>query len=215
MHSEDSWAVNGIGEIEQANLYYFSWCSIITAGVHMTTYLYRLFGIKMNDFMSVVWLAIVKVSFVILGAGMHIWHTISDNCEFDEITSGAVTFCSRTVLAMIVALTGMLVGGLVVLVRLLVLAFPALFRCRRLQVHVEMLISLFLVLLFGAAVALITGIGGPGQSVGDLFYASWADFFVSLGVFVNCYSELNAVERERQLEASASYTSSAQEGVLV
>jgi len=32
MHSEDSWAVNGIGEIRFANLYYFSWASILTSG---------------------------------------------------------------------------------------------------------------------------------------------------------------------------------------
>ena len=32
MHSEDSWAVNGIGEIRMANLYYFTWASILTAG---------------------------------------------------------------------------------------------------------------------------------------------------------------------------------------
>lgn len=83
------------------------------------------------------------------------------SCDFDEITSGAVTFCSRTVLAMIVALTGMLVGGLVVAGRLMVVLCPTC-RCSRIQAHVEMLISMFLVFLFGAAVALITGIGGPG-----------------------------------------------------
>ena len=151
----------------------------------------------MTDLMSVVWLAIVKVCFVILGAGLHIWHTISDNCGFDEITHGAVTFCSRTVLAMIVALTGMAVGGLIVVVRLVILAFTPL-QCKQCQAHVEMLISLFLVLLFGAAVAMITGIGGPGQSVGDLYYSTWLSFWIALGVFCNCYSELNSTEQQQQ-----------------
>jgi hypothetical protein len=32
MHSDHSWAVNGIGEIRLANLYYFTWASILTAG---------------------------------------------------------------------------------------------------------------------------------------------------------------------------------------
>lgn len=97
MHSESSWAVNAIGEIEMANLYYFSWASMITSGLQMSWYVKKLLGIRMKDFLSVVWLAIVKVCFVILGASLHIWHSISDNCEFDEITSGAVTFCSRYV----------------------------------------------------------------------------------------------------------------------
>lgn len=162
MHSDDSWAVNSIGEIAMANLYYFSWASIVTAGIQMTSYLKALFGIQKLDSISAVWIAICKVCFVILGAALHIWHTISENCEFDEITLGAVTFCSRTVLAIIVSLTGLLVGGFVVLGRLFTTMCPTC-RCARLQAHIEMLISLFLVFLFVAAVALITGIGGPGQ----------------------------------------------------
>lgn len=89
---------------------------------------------------------------------------------------------------MIVALTGMLVGSVIVLVRLLMLACPVTSKsaqCSRVQSHVELCISLFLVLLFGSAVALVTGIGGPGQSVGDLYYSTWLSFWVSLGVFVN------------------------------
>jgi hypothetical protein len=195
MHSEDSWAVNSIGEIAMANLYYFAWASIITAGVQMTSYVKSLFGIEKLDYMSAVWVAICKVCFVILGASLHIWHTISDNCEFDEITLGAVSFCSRTILAIVVSLTGMLVGGLVVLGRLLAIMCP-ICRCGRFQAHVEMLISLFLMFLFVAAVALITGIGGPGQSVGDLYYSTWMAFWVSLGIFVSCYNQLNEKEKE-------------------
>jgi hypothetical protein len=78
MHSEDSWAVNGIGEIVSANLYYFSWAAILTAGLQMMSYVKSLLRIKKMDYMSVVWVAICKVCFVILGASAHIWHTISD-----------------------------------------------------------------------------------------------------------------------------------------
>ena len=41
MHSEDSWAVNGIGEIRFANLYYFSWASILTAGKYTHIFLHK------------------------------------------------------------------------------------------------------------------------------------------------------------------------------
>ena len=189
MHSESSWAVNGVGEILQANSYYFSWASTLTSGVIMTLYVKAAVGIKKLDYMSAFWVAIVKVCFVILGASLHIWHAISDNCEFDEITSGAVTFCSRTVLAIVVSLTGMLVGGLVVLGRLIASVCKKC-KCVRAQAHIELLISLFLVFLFIAAVALITGIGGPGQSVGDLYYSTWLAFWVSLGIAVQCYNRL-------------------------
>lgn len=194
MHSEDSWAVNGIGEIEDANLYYFSWAGILTAAFQMVYFLKAMFNVRYRDNMVLVWMAICKVCVVILGASLHVWNTISDNCEFDEIAHGAVTFCSRTVLSMIFAVTGILVGGLVVFVRFCLYLCP-MYQCTIMQVHVEMLVSLFLVLLFGAAAALITGIGGPGQSVGDLYYATWLAFWVSVGIFVTCYGQLQKEER--------------------
>jgi hypothetical protein len=178
-------------------VYYFSWASIITAGLQMASYVKAALKIRHADYMSVVWVAICKVCFVILGAALHIWNTIAGNCEFDEISYGAVTYCSRTVISMIVSLAGMFVGGLVFAARLLIMICPSC-RCKRLQAHVEMLISMFLVLLFGATVALITGIGGPGQSVGDLYYSTWLAFWVSLGIFVSCYREL----QEEELEAT-------------
>jgi hypothetical protein len=193
MHNEDSWAVNSIGEVKMANLYYFNWASIVSAGMQMMSYVKSYFQINYTDYMSVVWIAICKVCFIILGASLHIWNTISGNCEIDQISFSSVTFCSKTVLAILVSITGILIGVLVVLVRMFLHAYPRC-RCKRIQSHVELLISMFLVLLFGAALALITGIGGPGQSVGDLYYSTWLAFWVSLWIFVTCYSELQEEE---------------------
>lgn len=189
MHSEDSWAVNNVGEVLNGNLYYFTWACIITAGLQMTSYVTKVFGVSEKDFMTVLWSAICKLSFVTLGAAIHVWTVISDNCDFDEITSGAVTFCSRTVLANAVAITGLVVSGLVVTGRILLHICPAL-RCSRLQAHVEMLVSVFLLFVFGAAIAMVTSIGGPGQSVGDLYYSCTGAFLVSLVVAVSSYEHL-------------------------
>ena len=51
-------------------------------------------------------------------------------------------------------------------------------------------------IFFGVAVALITSIGGPGQTVGDLYYATWLAFWVCLGTFVSCYDEVKQGEIE-------------------
>ena len=194
MHSEESWAVNRIGEIRMANLYYFSWASILTAGLQLMTFVKSLFGISKNDTMSIVWIGICKVCFVIFGAGMHIWLNISNKCDIAELM-GAVTFCSRTVLAIIVSLTGMLVGGLVVLIRFFQKIYKSC-QCDRVQAHIEIILSSFLLLLFAAAVALITGIGGPGQVVGDLYYSTWLAFAVSLGIFLHCYDQITQADDE-------------------
>jgi hypothetical protein len=192
MHSEDSWAVNGIGEIRNANLYYFSWASIIVAGLQMGSYgeaFIRFHDSK--DAMFVVWATNVKVCMVILGAALHVWHSIADACGqdlFNQNTNqewdGAVdeeemqaaevagndAFCSRTKLALGVALTGILSGWLVMGSR--ILGCPI---TQRYRTYVEASISIILVIVFGAGVAFVTGIGGPGQSVGDLYYVRKSD----------------------------------------
>jgi hypothetical protein len=196
MHSERSWAVDAIGDIKIANLYYFSWASIVTAGLHMSAFLTKLLGIHDEDYMCVMWGVLVKVSAVILSASFHIWHNIKDTCSLQDIKASAIDFCSRTVFALMVSVIGICVGGVVVLSRLCVSlccpAFPP-----RIRFHVELIVSCFLVLVFAVALAVITGIGGPGQSVGDLFYATWLAFLVSLGIAVSCYGELrNTVSEE-------------------
>jgi hypothetical protein len=195
MHSEDSWAVNGIGEIEAANLYYFSWAAIMTAGLQMMSYIKPFMGEKGKDVMILVWAAIVKVCFVILGAAAHIWYKISSSCADEENEAGTVTFCSRTIFSMVVALTGVLMGCLVLLAR--ILSFPS---NNRVRIHFEAAISVFLVLFFGVSVALITGIGGPGQSVGDLYYSSWLAFWVCIGIGISCYDQIKIDEMEVEVQ---------------
>jgi hypothetical protein len=194
MHSPDSWAVNAIGEIKMANLYYFSWAAIITAGVQMVSFLKDIFGRKEKSIMLIVWASISKVCFVILGASLHIWSKIADKCSNVNILQGwsETTYCSRTFFAIVVAVTGILLGWLVV--------FSRVAHCRlcthRIRIHAEAAISMFLVLLFGAAVALVTSIGGPGQTVGDLYYSTWLAFFVAIGIFVSCFDQIKQEEAD-------------------
>ena len=199
MHSDNSWAVNAIGDVEIANLYYFTWASILTAGLQMMSYLKNYLGLKQDDYITVVWIAIVKISFVIFGAGYHIWHNISDTCTLTDIQSGAVTFCSRTIFAIAVSCTGMFVAGLVTLCRVVLSVSCPLFFSRRARAHVEMVASVFLMLLFGFAVATITGIGGPGQSVGDMFYSTWLNFLVSIGLVLICFQEIRVEDHQHDL----------------
>ena len=109
----------------------------------------------------------------------------------------------------------MVVGSIIVLLRLAI-TFSAISQKwnRRLQAHVEMLTSIFLVLLFGAAVAMITGIGGPGQSVGDLYYSTWLAFCVSIAIFVRCYEQIQAEESQQHGQQQL-YEGGQTSGVLV
>lgn len=211
MHSDDSWAVNGVGEIEMANIYYFSWASIITAGLQLASYSKDALGIKKEPHMIVVWAAMGKVCFVILGAAGHIWHTISDQCDIIEIQNSAITFCSRTVLAMIVPTTGLAICALVLFVRIVI---PTRWFSNRSRAHCEAVLSIFLMLLFGAAAGMITGIGGPGQSVGDLYYSIWCAFWVSIGIFVSCYDQIKVEEMESEQLENKNESLASESGVM-
>lgn len=185
MHSKTSFAVNSIGEIKFANLYFFSWFSMIIAGLQMKTYTTKRLGMKPKNLVLIMWFAIVKVTFVMFGAGLHIWLNIADTCK---ISNGAwqkqpLSFCNRTAFAVAVGITGTVIAFVIMI-------FRALRKSSRAQVYVEMFLSGLFVIIFGVAAFIITSIGGPGQSVGDLYIATWLSFLVSIGVCISCYDEL-------------------------
>ena len=130
---------------------------------------------------------------VVCGASLHVWHGISDSCvpadEDEELDEASAAFCTRTKLAMCIGVVGVVSGWLVNGSRL--------FGCpitEKYRTHVETYLSVFLMLVFSVGVALITGIGGPASQVGDLYYASWLSFFVSLAIFVSCIDQLQRQE---------------------
>lgn len=217
MHSDDSWAVNSIGEMKLANLYYFSCelelhhfyglsnvafsnlslaigAAILTAAMQMISYIKPLFGSQSKDATFLVWAGLVKVCMVILGASSHVWHNISDTCSLENLEAGERTFCSRTRGAMILALCSWVSGWIVMLSRIV--------GClsQKTRARAEATLSIVLVVLFGVAVALITSIGGPGQSVGDLYYSTWLAFWVSVGIVVSCHDQIRQEEMEVLME---------------
>ena len=56
----------------------------------------------------------------------------------------------------------------------------------------EAAMSFILTGVFSVSLFLITGIGGPGQSVGDLYYGSWMAFLASLVASSSIYSDIKS-----------------------
>ena len=94
-----------------------------------------------------------------------------------------------------VAIAGVLSGWTVMGSRILGCSISSKARSRA-----EAVLSIGLVCVFGVAVALITSIGGPGQSVGDLYYSTWLAFWVSIGIFVSCYDQIKQEEMHSEVE---------------
>jgi len=51
LHTASSWAVNEIGEIENANLYYFTWATTLNTGFLSSSYLKQAFDKKPKGLM--------------------------------------------------------------------------------------------------------------------------------------------------------------------
>mmetsp|Transcript_14424 Transcript_14424/g.20988 ORF Transcript_14424/g.20988 Transcript_14424/m.20988 type:complete len:130 (+) Transcript_14424:2-391(+) len=65
----------------------------------------------------------------------------------------------------------------------------------------EAAMSFILTGVFAVSLFLITGIGGPGQSVGDLYYGSWMAFLASLVASSSIYSDIKSnTSRSGELE---------------
>jgi len=217
MHSEDSLAVNSIGEMKLANLYYFScefhgiflmmvllwslsdscfppflWlgAAILTAGMQMISYIKPLFGNESKDASVLVWAGMVKVSMVMLGASSHIWHNVRATCHMDDLQPEQRAFCVRTRGTMWLAGCSWVAGWTVILCRVLGCSIS-----HKTRTRAEASLSIILVVSFGIAVSLVTSIGGPGQRVGDLYYSTWLAFWASVGIFISCYDQMTEQNR--------------------
>ena len=51
LHHESSWAVNEIGDVQMANLYYFTWGTALNAGLLMSSYVKKVFPSKSKHLM--------------------------------------------------------------------------------------------------------------------------------------------------------------------
>jgi len=169
-HSDTSLAINEHGEILTANLYYFTWASIITAGMNTATYTERVINTShaQESFMVVLWFSVVKVCFVVLSSSLHIWWNIRNACPSTFFLS---SYCFRTKFAMVV-------GALAEILAFLA-AMSRIFKFKPF-VLIETIVACILATSFIFGAALITGMSGPGQSVGDLYYATWIALFFSL-----------------------------------
>uniref|UniRef100_A0A7S0CIH6 Uncharacterized protein n=1 Tax=Proboscia inermis TaxID=420281 RepID=A0A7S0CIH6_9STRA len=189
MHSESSLAVNGFGEIITANLFYFTWASVITAGVNFMTNVKKLLRIREESQAIVLWFGMVKIALVIFGAATQIWRSIDNVCTTSVVGGGGgksnmdeaeFSMCWRTQYALAAGAIGILVSSF---------CCYALYTMKSYVYLAEALSASILTMVFSAGTRIITGMGGPGESVGDLYYATWLAFMLSMIIGVNVFEE--------------------------
>jgi choline-glycine betaine transporter len=110
--------------------------------------------------------------------------TIQDDCQSAVYGDTVSIFCQRTQIGAVIGFLGMASGFLAAIARYLNHS-PS-----KDVLYTELLLSIFLTVMFAVSLGLITGIGGPGQAVGDLYYGSWLAFFAAMGATTGLYQEI-------------------------
>ena len=127
----------------------------------MSLYLKKILRINHRSIFIILWFAIVKVQFVVFGASLHTIHNIRDNC-FSEII-----FCKWTKFSVLVGLMVMGLRSVMALWSIIQGEWET-----PIHLNVEMSLALLLFLFFGIGTVIITSIGRPCQSIGNLYYAT-------------------------------------------
>ncbi len=118
------------------------------------------------------------------GSCVDILLSVKDQCSAATHGDSTAIFCERTQWGAGLGFIGMAAGFLAAVFR---------FFNPNPGVHgqtAEAVMSFILTVLFAMGLFLVTGIGGPGQSVGDLYYGSWMAFLASVFTTTNLYSEI-------------------------
>ena len=100
----------------------------------------------------VLWLAVVKICFVMFGSCGDILLTIRDDCEAAADGDTVSIFCQRTQIGAVIGFLGMACGFLAAVGRYITHS-PS-----KDALYSELLLSIFLTVMFAISLALITGI---------------------------------------------------------
>jgi hypothetical protein len=131
------------------------------------------------------------------GSCVDILFTVRDQCKVAEEGDEINIFCQRTFAGAIFGFLGMAAGFFAAIYRFF---FPS---PSINSLIGESIMSSILTIMFAFSLAMVTGIGGPGQAVGDLYYGSWLAFFAALGVTGSLYTEVMKKQIQESLLVSS------------
>jgi hypothetical protein len=174
--------------IQSANLYYFSWAGFITSIILCVSFLRDSFGLDVvgalrhNTERLQWWAALLAATVVVLGSAAHANRT---DCGNDSEAGETASYCRKTRFAISAATIGMVLCLLII--------YTKIFKYTSSEPSAGFLLeagsSFFLVVMNLFVVFFTTSVGGPGRTVGNLYYFSWAVFLLSAFLASQCYNE--------------------------
>lgn len=170
-------------QVQNANLYYFSWAGFITAVIILVSYLRDVFGIDLAGEVRnraarlQWWAALLACSIIVMGSASQV---LRRDCKGFDTYKGD-SYCRQTKLAISAGTIG-------VVFSLFVIGSKVLPRTESATASlVEISTAIFLTILNAFNVAYTTSAGAPGSAIGNLYYFSWAILLVPAMIAAECY----------------------------
>ena len=185
-------AVDENGAVSNGNLYYFSWAGLICSVILATSFLRGVYHldlageIRQRAARLNYWSAMVVCCFVVMGASANVRDTY---CNAEEST-----YCKRTIF-------GISLGAICAILALYVVVMKIV--TRRTFFVVEAIFSGCMVVAWAFGVALLTAEAGPGAPLGNLYYFTWASFFIAFILCSSLYDEYQSFKNPPREEAAA------------
>jgi len=193
-------AVDNI-EVTNANLFFFSWLSFACCLGLSVSLLQEVAGIDVRQTEAKLarWYGLCASSLVVMGASTRMY---SSNICHDSISSGNM-FCKRVKLGISLGVIGFVSSA--ILTYLNQLGLTALY---------ELVATAILLIMWSFGVGYITFGSAPGARIGNLYFATWICFILSVILFGQCFRDVmrsryggggsndEAAQREQQMESA-------------
>ena len=165
-------AVDRLGFVENANLYFFSWMSLAAIVYIFGSLAQEYSGMSVRDVApnqkNGLWYGLCASSVVVMATSVRLF--TSRNCG-DEL-EGATQYCKRTTFGISIGAISFVVSAVVAY--LLRLGLSGL---------IEFISCCVLLFLWCFGVGFITFGSAPGATIGNLYFASWVSFIIIVILF--------------------------------
>ena len=188
MNPKDSIAVS-YTQVVNANLYFGSWTAffcILWISANLAKLLY---GVDIAARASPLiksrrgkWYALVAASIVVMCSSIRVFKAFQ--CSTDEMLKAPT--CKQTKYAISAGVLGTVESALCTL-------WQANYGIGR--VH-ERVAAFLMVIIWALGLIFITFGEGPGHSIGNLYFATWASFILSVLIFAECLNEYLGVQQQ-------------------
>ena len=186
-------------QVENANLYFASWLSFFCVLWICFNLGKEVYGMDIIlDYARPIakskqghWYALVAASLVVTSASVRVFK--ADDCSIAAMKNAPI--CKQTKFAISAGVIATLVSTAVTILMA---------RGRALPMQYEFLSSIVMFVIWCFGMGFITFGEGPGHAIGNLYFATWACFVLSILICSECYRErLGQQEQSNQAAADA------------